>query len=461
MQKLIAKYGLAAHLAMLAVAPLFLFPFVGDSDLATVMLWLSALVFTWVILVPSVRSGEALHNARSRVASAIVHDPLFWASLLLIVFTGIRALNGGIGLAYDAETSKWYVKTASLPFFPGSAGNSGYLPFAISVAGAVLLQGCRHAVGESARMSFLLVSSALAGAAALLAIMLLTLQDHALLIEEASNLPKTHSSVGLAFGLYLMGGTIATVALFKHKWNLLVPLAFLSVGGGAAGAFVFSPPYVSLVLAVAEVLFFICAFVHACRVLEGSGKFKFLVIFGISLTLGGLLVAMLLPQQTAEAKAAPFLTMSFIDDAFFDLRAGLSRIAFKSWISHLWVGTGLDSFPLDFRFSAEGEDWDMAKGGAIALANGWWLALVERGIVGFVFLLIPCGFLLFTYVCRAFGGIRARVFPDATGFLGLLVLVSVAVIGFVSCSPLRADALLVTGAFLAISAKGFRGSKRF
>jgi hypothetical protein len=29
-QKAISKYGLAAHLALLAVAPLFLFPFCGD-----------------------------------------------------------------------------------------------------------------------------------------------------------------------------------------------------------------------------------------------------------------------------------------------------------------------------------------------------------------------------------------------------------------------------------------------
>lgn len=309
-------------------------------------------------------------------------------------------------------------------------------------------------------MSFLLVSSALAGAAALTAVMLLTFQGHALLIEEASSLPKSHSSAGLAFGLYLMGGTIATVALFERKWNLLVPLAFLSVGGGAAGVFVFSPAYVSLVLGVAEILLFVCAFTHACRILEGSGKFKFMVIFGVSLVLGGLLVAMLLPQQAVEAKTAPFLTMTFLDDVFFDLRAAMSRIAFKSWIPHLWTGTGLDTFPLDFRFAAEEADLALVKGGVVAIANAWWLALAERGIVGFVFLLAPCGFLLATYVRRALGGIRARTFPDATGFLGPLLLVSVGVIGFVNCSPLRADALLASGALLAISAKGFRGAKR-
>ena len=94
-------------MAILAVAPLVLFPFLEKSDIATVLLWLSAFVSVWVVLVPSIRSGEALHDARCRVASAIVRDPLFWVSLLVIAFTGVRALNGGIGLAYDAETAKW------------------------------------------------------------------------------------------------------------------------------------------------------------------------------------------------------------------------------------------------------------------------------------------------------------------------------------------------------------------
>ena len=101
MQKAISKYGLAAHLALLAVAPLFLFPFCDDVWTARVVIWLSILSFAWTILEPSRRVDETLHDARFRVASSIVLDPLFWFSIVLVVVAGIRWLNGGIGMSYD------------------------------------------------------------------------------------------------------------------------------------------------------------------------------------------------------------------------------------------------------------------------------------------------------------------------------------------------------------------------
>ena len=85
MQKFISKYALAAHLALLAVAPLFLSPLVGEGTVATVLLWLSPLAAAWVLLEPSRRADEMLHDARVRVASLIASDPLFWFLLLAVV----------------------------------------------------------------------------------------------------------------------------------------------------------------------------------------------------------------------------------------------------------------------------------------------------------------------------------------------------------------------------------------
>ena len=101
MQKAIAKYGLAAHLALVAVAPLFLFPFFGDVVVAKVLLWLALPAACWVLLEPSVRRGEMPHDARRRVFRAIVRDPLFWTFLAVLVVTGLRALNTGVALEYD------------------------------------------------------------------------------------------------------------------------------------------------------------------------------------------------------------------------------------------------------------------------------------------------------------------------------------------------------------------------
>ena len=459
MQKLIAKYGAAAHLAILAVAPLFLFPFAGDATIATSLLWLSVPAVMWMVLEPSLRRDESLHEARFRVVREIMLDPLFWTLLLILAFAGFRAINSGIGLAYDAETSKWYVSSARLAFFPGVVGDAGYLPFAAVLALTVLLQGCRHSLGKSARMSFLLVLSAMAGLAAVIALVSMLFGNSRVLAVVNGNFGD-HAYVGVAFGVCFLSGTVAVGVMFERRWNWLMPLSALSVGGAAAGAFCFSPPALVCVMAIAEVILLVYSFVFSCLELEGVVKFKLLVVFGISLALGALGVMSVLPEGVLTARLSVYQSMSFLDDAFFRFRDMLTGIAFKAWLSHIWIGTGLGSFPLDFRFAATAADWALLKGGAVALANGWCLAMVERGIVGLAAILTPVGFLAFTFVRRAIGSFGSHGFIHPICWLGPLSFAAVATIGIVDGSFLRADVLMVTGPLLAVAAKGFRQGKR-
>ncbi len=73
-QLLIAKYGLAAHLAFLAVVPVLLFPFCNAWTVATVLLWLSLIAAIWALLEPSLRGGERMSEARRRVAKGMWRD---------------------------------------------------------------------------------------------------------------------------------------------------------------------------------------------------------------------------------------------------------------------------------------------------------------------------------------------------------------------------------------------------
>ena len=454
MQKLIAKYGAAAHLAILAVAPLFLSLFFPETVTATVLLWLSLPAGVWIVLEPSLRNGESLRGARFRVVSEIATDPLFWASLALVAFAGVRALNWGIAMAYDAEAAKWYVTSARMPLFPGVVDAHGYLPFSALVAMTVLTQGCRHALGRSARVSFLLVASVLAGLAAMTAVGLVA-AGHEGAVAAAQGVSRAYSYVGVAFGLHLLAGVVAVAAMFERKWNVLIPLAFPALGGTLAGAFAFAPALFGGVFAAFLLLLFVYALFS--RSLEGAARFKFLVVSGVALALGGLFSVALLPEQLFQEKLSPFLTFTFFDDAFFRVRSVLSGIAFRSWTEHLWIGSGIASFPLDFRFAAEKADWELVKGGAMAVSNGWWLALAERGIVGLVALLTPFCFLVFTFFRKAAKG---RGVPHLMCWLGPLSLLLLLSSGAVDCSFLRPDAMLAAGAFMAVSAKGFRGMKR-
>jgi len=457
-QKLIAKYGTAAHLAMLAVAPLFLFPFWGERVAATVLLWLSLFAFCWLILEPSLRSGEALHQARKRVLREILRDPLFWASLFLLLVTGVRALNDGISLVYDAENAKWNVAPSLFPLLPGCVKGTGDLPFAALLAGTVLMQGCRHALGRSARMCFLMVSSFLAGLAAVLAIFAGASGAEA--VKTAIACPVTESFyVGVAFYLHLLGGTVALFAAFERKWNLVMPLFAFAIGGTSAAGFLFSPVVVSLVFLSAELLLLVIVFISATKTLAASGEFKLLVVSGLSFVLGGLLV-MTVEPGAATVRIASFKSLEFLPASFVSVRETLSGVSLRTWLPHLWLGTGLGSFPLDFRFHATPDDWRLVRMGAQAVPNAWWLLLAERGVVGALIVGLPVGFLLFSYVRRLIGWVGTRTLPHPCCFLGPFVLVVLVTTGLYCCALFRADVTIVALAMLAVSANSFPRGKR-
>ena len=456
MQRLIAKYGLAAHLALLAVAPLFLFPFFADGVVIMTLLWLSLLSAFWMVLEPSMRTGESLSDSRRRVAKAILRDPLFWILLVLIAFSGFRVLNTGIALSYDAEAATWYVSDQAFPLLPGSVEGSGGLPFSAAVAFSVLLQAGRHSLGRAARQFFLLVSSALAGLAAVIDLLMLRLGGcgwmHAFLPPSDG---FTCSFAGFVFGLYLIGGLIALVAVFEQNWDKALAPAILAISGTVAGAVAFTPPYLSIALVTVSLLMLAYVFAFSCRAFQSAGSFRIVLFSIVALVLGGLFVAVVLPGGVWAERLSLLFEYKLFPDRFWTVREGLSAIAFKSWISHLWLGTGISSFPLDFRIHAQALDWETLPRGVAAVANSWWLLLAERGIVGLMLFVLPFAFLLFTYVRRLIGGISRWEFPSPACLVAPLVLLLFMASAFVDCSPLRVEVLLVTGSLIVVSTASF------
>lgn len=455
MQKLLTKYGLAAHLALLAVAPLILFPFYEGVEVAKVVFWLTLVTVGWAVLEPSVRLGESLMDARYRVLDATKRDPLFWVTLALVGYAGLRALNIGISFSYNAETAAWYVSEPRFPILPGVVGDGGVLPLSVALALAVILQACRHSLGRAARMSFLLLTSTLSGLAAVMALVA-SLHGELRPIAAFAVGDDPFSFVGLTFGLGLIGGTVALVEAFERQWRFAFFLLVLAIGGNGAGLFAFAPPYLSAALAVVALVMLAYSFVYSFAALKDSGKFRLLAVWGIFLTLGGLLVGFSLPEEVFEARIDAFGEFKLFSENFWENRALLSAVAVKSWVDHLWVGTGQDSFPLVFRFGAGAEDWAVFPRGVSMPAHGWLSLLTEGGIVGLVCFALPFGFLLFTYVRQFIGGISKEGLPHPACFIAPLVLVPFVATGFFDCSSLRGEAVMIACAYLAVSAASFQ-----
>lgn len=457
-QKLIAKYGLAAHLALLAVAPLFLFPFFSSTAVSVVLFWLSALVLVWMAMAPSVLSGERLQTSRKRVVTAILHDPLFWVMVVAVALSAVRAVNGGVSLAYDFESSTWRISTPSFPILPGSVGDKGLFPFAAVLSAMILLQGCRHALGRSARFSFLLLSSALAGVAGVGLLMLVN-RGAPEALHFAEFAAGNFSFIGFVFGIYLLLGVVSLFAVLENGWNSVLALSILAIGGNGAACFCFAPAYLAMPFFAAALVLFAYSVFCTSKVLQLSSKVKISIVSMAAVILGVLLVMSVLPGKLLAARLSPYQELVIFQDSFWTIRRAVSEMAFKSWISQLWTGTGLGSFPFDFRFNATEKDWVLLPLGVDMVPNGWWQMLAERGIVGLVFYLLPIGFLAFSYVRRLVDNIRDWSLPHPACLLAPVLLALLGASGFVDCSLIRPEALMICAAVLPISALTFPKKK--
>ena len=439
-------------MAILATAPLILFPFFDDAVTAKVLLWLSIPAFVWTVMEPSRREGERMHDARRRFCRASLKDPLMWLGVLWCVVAAIRWCNNGVLMAYDAELSVWSLKAPAMAFFPGTVGDCGRLPFAMLVAFTVLTQGLRHALGASARMAFLFTVSLSAGIASFVAVGAAFFGGS--ISAQMKCMSATPSYIGISFGMALLAGLVSMVAAFERRWHRIMILFVLGVGGSVMGVICFSPVYMTVVFTAALLLLLLYCVFYSVKNLSGSGEFKLLVVFSISLCAGAAFVHLLAPSAVVSEKLNALLEWNILSERFWVERETLSALAMKMWLSNPWIGTGLGSYQMAVDFFAADADWQVISSSQTMPLHGWWHIAAERGIAGAIMLAVPFLSLLFTYIRRLAGGIAARLPHPACLLCPLISLVAAALM-FVDSSLLRPEALLVFSALTAVSASSF------
>ena len=443
-------------------------PFFPKQVVAQVLLWLSLVCATWVLMCPSIRPDELAHDARRRVLVDVLRDPLFWTSLVLVAFSALRWLNGGIEMVYDAELGDWRISEPALSFLPSAAKGEGLLELSCAVAFTVLVQACRHALGKGGRAFFLCALSVFSGIAAfaLVACWACGVQWAEALAECSRTDP---SFVGTVFASYYIASAFAIACAFEFDWRKAALLVTLAMCGDLAAAFVFSPASTLAAFSIALFISIVVLSVHVVRRVSASSALKFMLAAGVSIVMPTLFIMEFADPALVSAKVAGFTGGGFFPKEFFSQRGLLSAISFKIWQKSLWLGSGLGSFPLELRFAMSPADWHTLAASQMSPMSGWWLLAVERGIVGSVLLAVVFGFLVWTWCARLVGAVISHFSPDGRSFssmvhplfvLPALVTAFAVVCAFTDGSCWRVDMLLPTGAFLAVGANAIRRRKR-
>ena len=453
---------------MLAVTPLFLSPFCTASALAGVLLWMSLCAWIWLLMEPSRRNDERLHEARVRVRRAIVRDPLFWLFVLLTVFAGLRALNGGIVRAFDTTAHKWYLAGPKVGLFPGVTDGEGLVSFAFAVSVATLVEGCRQGLGKSARIAVVSMASFFGGVGAFVQL-LACRTGHASALAMAgfangewgvsAGSALSVSSAGNAYGLCFLASVVAAAGLFECKWNRKLLLFVLSVGTTGTGLFYFASPATFALYAALAVLLAVGCLVYLAVCFRGSDVFKYLVALALAGAIPAVTVICIAPAEMTEFRTFLLTAGSFpqglFADGFWELRASLSDYAKSFWQEHPWLGQGIGSFPVNLWLAGAATKGVAAEGAL----NGWWCLLAERGILGILAIVLPFGFMVVTLCLRIAGAHGRHVFLPLTA-LGIAGVVATIATSLVDCSFLRSDSMLLSGAFFALAASAFPAPRK-
>ena len=397
--KVISKYGLAAHLGLLAALP-SAYLFLGAAQLGVALLWVSLVVGIWVLFCPSILIGERSANARARVVYSIVRDPAFYFMLLLVGVALVRWLNSGIAMVYDPEHGVWVVKDAVASFLPASTSGAGFLPMALSVALLVVVTGVRHSLGLSARMFCGLTTVFVVGLLGLsMAIVACLGVFPELGVLSSCGMIDTPFA-GASFGMFLVLAIVTGAAAECRKWSHARGPYVLAVAGTASGLVFFAPSVVAAVYLLVALIFALFSFAYCARAGSMGGFARMLVLTILGFSFPVLIMMALAPAELQQVKVEGLdLNVAFPVE-YDTLRETISRISKTMWLEHPWCGTGLGAFGLHVPFIAVKADWAVLPPHVSNAISGYWTILAERGIIGCALLVVGVGIFFWSWCTR-------------------------------------------------------------
>ena len=398
--KIISKYGLAAHLGLLASFPVAFAPFLSQESLACVILWLSLFAAIWIFFDPSIRIGERSAEARARVLASVIRDPIFYFFILAVGFALVRWINSGIALWYDAEQSKWLVKEAAAPVLPASAGNSGFLPMAVSIGLGVFVVGVRNALGLLARVFCGMTAVTIVGVGGLVVSTCVCLNVCPELVQYVKSNFAQVPFIGLPYGFFLLMSIVFGMDAESRKWPYARLPYVIAVAGSASALFFFAPPLAVVAHLLVVILFFVFASVYSARVGSMGGFARSMVFTLLGLAVPALLVMAVASPELQQMKLDGLNPELAFPVEYSSLTETLARISKSMWLERPWCGVGVGAFGVNLPFFAVKADWTVLPPHVSNAVSGFWTLLAERGIAGCALLSVGLGLMIWAWCAR-------------------------------------------------------------
>jgi len=398
--RLLTKYGLIAHIACICLFPVSVF---GQPRVAglTPLLWLALMVVEWMFLLPSVKRGETLVDARRRMVHALLWDPFLYAGIAFIALIMIQCLNSGLELVYLPDADIWQLSEPPVAWAPFAVESGAvFTHLAWFTACCVVGVALRAAAGRGAKRVLLQLLACASGVIALcmVALALYDLPPHASW-TNGTGAP----AAGTFFGFWMLLGIGLFVDNAEREQRISLPLFALAGIGNLLGALFFASPLMTIVFPTIGVILLFYGMIYLAPLTSKGMQLKLFVIHVLCLGTIAASLAYLFPQNPVAEKLENALPIAEHWTALTARHEVRSNAALSIWQQHPWSGVGADGFYHYVALAVTQDQWGLIEQDRASVFSDGIQLLCEYGVFG-IGLILAAIIALLVPLCH-----RARV----------------------------------------------------
>jgi hypothetical protein len=380
LQKILTKYWLVVIIGFTVLSTWIVLPGSVDSSPMIFLLWLSLLATELVVLIPAVRKGETLYEARTRTLKSLAGDAYLYVGLLMVAYLFVQWLNGGCIPEYNVNAGLWSYSKPDKEWLPFSIDRVDSLRM-VSVFAACVVFGVslRNAVGKRSKRYLLQWLSSISGAMAVFCVWkgVSGNAPYAAFMEN----PEL-SSWGSFFGFWMVMGFGSYADSQTNRQRRTEIIYLLAIVGNFVGMLYFAQLSSLLLYSVITliILIYIGFYLSAHVTPHFLIKFYLLTI----LIMAGFLifVFMVLPQSVLTDKIGMTADISGYWQNLLDSKSIRSQAALEIWKENMWFGKGAEGFQHYIGNVRDNKGWSFVRVNKGFVYNDFLQVLCEFGLLG-------------------------------------------------------------------------------
>jgi len=380
LQKIFTKYWLVVTVGFTVLSTWFVLPGSISSLSMTSLLWLSLLAAEVLILIPSVRKGENLNEARIRTLKSLTGDAYLYIGLLMAAYLFVQWSNGGCSPEYNVNAGIWSYSKPEKTWLPFSINQVDSLRMFNIFAACVVLGLClRNAVGRRSKRYLLQWLSSISGILAAFCVWqgLAGNASFARLMENTEL-----SSLGSFFGFWMiMGiGSYADSLTFRQRRTEIIYL--LGIVCNFVGVLFFAQLPSLLLYSVVTLALLIYLGIYLSAHAKSSFLVKFyLLTFVILISVLGLSL-LVQPQSVVTDKIGMTADVSGYWQSLQESKNVRSHAALEIWKESMWFGKGAEGFKHYLGTVLNDQGWSLVRINKGVVYNDLLQVLCEFGLLG-------------------------------------------------------------------------------